>query len=184
MSNLNKLLYMGLLTFGLVVLGFSILKVRGLAPEKWISFKKEEDVYGELEYLKDNLDWVKQLGVDRWNYWGARTDARRATVLFDISKTRATRAKDVLDEGHWFLSLHMRRKGSIYALEGIKFLESGYKAGEVDSETVVRLRGEIEDQLEELAKLKIERQDLIDIQGNTRENLEIVLKQLLAIENS
>jgi hypothetical protein len=183
-KNLNRTLYFALLVFGFMVLGFSILKVRGLSPEKWISFKKEDDVYGELEYLKDNLDWAKQLGVDRWNYWSATTDAKRAIVLFAISKSRAVRADEVLNEGHWFLSMHMRRKGSIYALEGIKLLESGYKKGDINREAVSRYRAEIEEQLVSLNKLKLDRQDLIDIQGNTRENLEIVLKQLKAIENS
>lgn len=170
--------------FGLAVLVFSVLKVRGLSIEKWMSFKREDDVYGELEYLRDNPGWAGQLVVDRWSYWSAPTSTQRARVLFGLSESRAQRSGKVMEEGHWFLSMHMRRKGSIYALEAMKYFEEGLAAGEIEQSEVVKYRMMIEARLKEVDAIVVERQDLRDIQGSIHENLEIVLKQLRAVENS
>lgn len=184
MIKIVRFWYLFFLFFGMAVLGFSILKVRGLSPEKWISFQREEDIYGELEYLRDNWDWGGRLLIDRWDFWTAKDDREKSDVLFGFSKSRSERADKILDEGHWFLSLHMRRKGSIYALEAMKFLERAYKDGKVDKKRVIELRMEIERQISVASSMKSEKQDFRDIEGSILENLEIVLKQLKAIENS
>lgn len=105
--------------WGLSVAFFSVLKVRGIPGERWNKPNAKQSIYGELDYLRDNPQYLSYLAGEKIEFFMARDFESKALINWKAAKKRVEIAKKLEGTGNDYLELSYFYKSAIYAREAV-----------------------------------------------------------------